>query len=333
MSLLNSLYLFLTQNNTFGIFLVFGIVIALFVIWYEGRKDGFEEDKLLDILLLALVVAFVTAKLVEFSINPVKLKTFGSALSYILSTKLNIYAFVLVLVYFIYLLSKKAKLSFYRLVDIFALGTSFIGAVSSLGYVASTKDFAYVFVFPVFILFYSVFSTLRNRVVKSGFTFCIFLTVVAVMLYIIFGVTYLPFYILLITIALVVGYIRIKDHMSNLTPDFIEKARKKLLHKDRELEKEQKALLKEDPYTSYAEREDDNADVIDDTAEDIGHENIQLKVGIIKSIRRQVRKALNRISQGKYGISEISGKPIPQERLEVYPQATTLVDEKTPENI
>lgn len=333
MSLLNSLYLFLTQNNTFGIFLAFGVVVALFVIWYEGRKDGFEEDKLLDILLLALVVAFVSAKLVEFSINPVKLKTFGSALSYILSTKLNIYAFVLVLVYFIYLLSKKAKLSFYRLVDIFALGTSFIGAVSSLGYVASTKDFAYVFVFPVFILFYSVFSTLRNRVVKSGFTFCIFLTVVAVMLYIIFGVTYLPFYILLITIALVVGYIRIKDHMSNLTPDFIEKARKKLLHKDRELEKEQKALLKEDPYTSYAEREDDNADVIDDTAEDIGHENIQLKVGIIKSIRRQVRKALNRISQGKYGISEISGKPIPQERLEVYPQATTLVDEKTPENI
>lgn len=333
MSLLNSLYLFLTQNNTFGIFLAFGVVVALFVIWYEGRKDGFEEDKLLDILLVALLVAFVTAKLIEFSINPVKLKTFGSALSYILSTKLNIYAFVLVLVYFIYLLSKKAKLSFYRLVDIFALGTSFIGAVSSLGYVASTKDFAYVFVFPVFILFYSVFSTLRNRVVKSGFTFCIFLTVVAVMLYILFGITYLPFYILLITIALVVGYIRVKDHMSNLTPDFIEKARKKLLHKDRELEKEQKALLKEDPYTSYAEREDDNADVIDDTAEDIGHENIQLKVGIIKSIRRQVRKALNRISQGKYGISEISGKPIPQERLEVYPQATTLVDEKTPENI
>lgn len=333
MSLLNSLYLFLTQNNTFGIFLAFGIVVALFVVWYEGKKDGFEEDKLLDILLISLIVAFVSAKLIEFSINPVKLKTFGSALNYVLSIKINIYAFVLVLIYFIYLLSKKVKLSFYRLVDIFALGTSFIGAVSSLGYVASAKDFAYVFVFPVFILFYSVFSTLRNRVVKSGFTFCIFLTLVAAMLYIIFGVTYLPFYVLLITIALVVGYFRIKDHMSNLTPDFIEKARKKLLHKDRELEKEQKALLKEDPYTSYAEREDDNADVIDDTAEDIGHENIQIKVGIIKSIRRQVRKALNRISQGKYGVSEISGKPIPKERLEVYPQATTLVDEKTPENI
>ncbi|MEN9389832.1 MAG: hypothetical protein RLY61_916 [Candidatus Parcubacteria bacterium] len=332
MSFLNSIYLFLTQNNTFGIFLASGIIIALFVIWHEGRKDGFEEEKLLDIIAISLLVSFISAKVVDFALYPFKIQSIGSVVNYLLTLKLNVYALVLVFIYFVYLLSKRAKLSFYRIVDIFALGTAFVIAIASLGYIASTKELTFIYVFPTYILYYSIFSTLRNRVVKSGFTFSSFLLTSTVLMYVVLGRTYLPFYLLLITIALVVGYLRIRDQMSTLTPEFIEKTRKKLLHKDKELENEQKALLKEDPYTSYAEREDDNADVIDDAAEDIGHENIQVKVGIIKNIRRQVRKALHRISQGKYGVSEISGKPIPQERLEVYPQATTLVDEKTPDN-
>jgi RNA polymerase-binding transcription factor len=45
----------------------------------------------------------------------------------------------------------------------------------------------------------------------------------------------------------------------------------------------------------------------------------------------QVQKALDRIEQGTYGLSEVSGKPIPLERLEAVPYATTLVDERPPE--
>ena len=41
----------------------------------------------------------------------------------------------------------------------------------------------------------------------------------------------------------------------------------------------------------------------------------------------QVKRALERIDQGTYGLSEVSGKPIPIERLEAVPFATTLVDE------
>jgi len=41
----------------------------------------------------------------------------------------------------------------------------------------------------------------------------------------------------------------------------------------------------------------------------------------------QVERALERIDQGTYGLSEVSGKPIPIERLEAVPYATTLVDE------
>jgi RNA polymerase-binding protein DksA len=45
----------------------------------------------------------------------------------------------------------------------------------------------------------------------------------------------------------------------------------------------------------------------------------------------QVKRALERIEQGIYGLSEVSGKPIPIERLEAVPYATTLVDERPPE--
>jgi RNA polymerase-binding transcription factor DksA len=41
----------------------------------------------------------------------------------------------------------------------------------------------------------------------------------------------------------------------------------------------------------------------------------------------QVEKALSRIEAGTYGISEVSGEPIPRERLEAEPSATTLVSE------
>ena len=38
--------------------------------------------------------------------------------------------------------------------------------------------------------------------------------------------------------------------------------------------------------------------------------------------------ALARIEQGTYGYSEVSGRPIPRERLEAIPWATVLVEEK-----
>jgi DnaK suppressor protein len=45
----------------------------------------------------------------------------------------------------------------------------------------------------------------------------------------------------------------------------------------------------------------------------------------------RVNRALARIEQGTYGLSEVSGKPIPIERLEALPYATTLVGERQPE--
>ncbi len=44
-----------------------------------------------------------------------------------------------------------------------------------------------------------------------------------------------------------------------------------------------------------------------------------------RDLLEKVRHALDRMSQGKYGICEITGKPIPMARLEALPYATTVV--------
>jgi RNA polymerase-binding protein DksA len=45
----------------------------------------------------------------------------------------------------------------------------------------------------------------------------------------------------------------------------------------------------------------------------------------------EINRALRRIDEGTYGLSEVSGKAIPMERLQAVPYASTLVDEPTPE--
>jgi RNA polymerase-binding transcription factor DksA len=48
---------------------------------------------------------------------------------------------------------------------------------------------------------------------------------------------------------------------------------------------------------------------------------------IDRDLLAQVERALRRIEDGTYGVSEFSGKPIPKARLEAVPYAARLVDE------
>lgn len=53
--------------------------------------------------------------------------------------------------------------------------------------------------------------------------------------------------------------------------------------------------------------------------------NIQMN---LQETLDQVKRALDKMEEGSYGLSEISGREIPVERLEVLPWATTLVEEQ-----
>lgn len=72
--------------------------------------------------------------------------------------------------------------------------------------------------------------------------------------------------------------------------------------------------------------------------DDIGDESVRIlqqetdleQIQRSEARLRQVTHALDRMEQGLYGLSEVSGRPIPAERLDAIPWTTTLVDESLP---
>jgi RNA polymerase-binding transcription factor DksA len=61
------------------------------------------------------------------------------------------------------------------------------------------------------------------------------------------------------------------------------------------------------------------------------HDDVWDQLAFARDELVRVEKALARIAAGTYGISEVSGQPIPRKRLEAEPTATTLVTETPPE--
>lgn len=112
-----------------------------------------------------------------------------------------------------------------------------------------------------------------------------------------------------------------------MTPVELEQFRKRLEREHRRLRKQLSNLDQQIDLDETGDVPSDPADaatVLVDQEELLG-QTIQLQ-----EIASQIEKALARIADGTYGISEVSGKPIPIERLEALPYATTLVDEEVP---
>jgi DnaK suppressor protein len=61
-----------------------------------------------------------------------------------------------------------------------------------------------------------------------------------------------------------------------------------------------------------------------------GREEALGQMTFVRDELERIDRALARIAEGTYGLSEVSGKPIPRARLDALPTATTLVDEEPP---
>lgn len=57
-------------------------------------------------------------------------------------------------------------------------------------------------------------------------------------------------------------------------------------------------------------------------------EQDNMLIGNARDILRRIERALQKMEEGTYGLSDRSGKPIPRERLEVMPYAVLTVDEQ-----
>jgi len=76
---------------------------------------------------------------------------------------------------------------------------------------------------------------------------------------------------------------------------------------------------------------DDVADTADEASMLEEREQAIIENDLDRDTLAKVERALERVQEGSYGISEVSGRPIPIERLEAVAWATTLVDEQPPD--
>jgi len=122
-----------------------------------------------------------------------------------------------------------------------------------------------------------------------------------------------------------------KPNKSGLDPAFVEKQRQRLLSLRVSLvgavqsaESEETALRTE--RTDGPLELEEDAQELDALERD---DNVVVRhVGTLERIDR----ALQKIEEGTYGLSEMSGEPIPRERLEAVPEALyTLSEESTRE--
>ncbi len=111
-----------------------------------------------------------------------------------------------------------------------------------------------------------------------------------------------------------------------LTPQEIDRFRMRL-EKDRQTVSAHLSALTQQLAAPHA-ASDREADEADDATEVYADEEIESEIERDQDQLGQIDRALRRIAEGTYGYSAVSGKPIPIERLEALPTATTLVSEE-----
>lgn len=307
---------------------IMGITCWCFVLWFEAKKDGFNSIKFFDLIFTSIIFSGVTYfglraltgwLAIYFPSNFILIPD----REMLLSTLVFLTSLVPVILF-----SRKWKWSLFRILDIYAMASSILLMFFSFGEFLVFGQKEYLILLLSLLSLY--LSVMKHRGYKflSGVVFSIFLFFLVLFSLVFFRKSgYLLFSTLLVTIGIVNLYLRGKKTMNkSIIPEqFIEALRKKLISKENNLEKEQQALIKEDPYLQDG-RDTDNAETMDEVLEDTGKAVSDARLGIVKSVRIQVRKALAAIKLGRYGKCEVCGKPIDKARLEAYPEATKCIE-------
>jgi DnaK suppressor protein len=112
----------------------------------------------------------------------------------------------------------------------------------------------------------------------------------------------------------------------------IEKIKKDLLAKKKQVEEDLKSFTKKDDhekdehhakFPNYGDKSDENVQEIDEYTTNIATEKV------LESTLRDINNALDRISKGTYGICKYCKKDIGEKRLLARPVANTCISCKT----
>ena len=115
------------------------------------------------------------------------------------------------------------------------------------------------------------------------------------------------------------------DQHSNMDHAFLQRQRKRLEELRHQLLRAEASVAQE-----RSRRADQGCEAreIEEDAQDLAEREIDEAVHRYDDRRlRAVERALQKIQEGTYGLSDVSGKPIPRARLNAIPEALLTVEE------
>lgn len=114
---------------------------------------------------------------------------------------------------------------------------------------------------------------------------------------------------------------------SHLSPEFIAQQRKRLEGlRSQVLGGELNVNARKRAFT---EEHGDEAEEFEDSAQDLAQEEVrQAQHDVDEQRVANIERALQKIDEGSYGLSDESGDPIPKARLEASPEAVLTVQEE-----
>lgn len=98
-----------------------------------------------------------------------------------------------------------------------------------------------------------------------------------------------------------------------------------LVEKLKALRINRKRIANDDPFNNKT-RDLDSAASDTEAEEQFEHARISAIKGELNDKARQIKKALERVRKGKYGICEVCNKMIDTDRLSIFPEATKCVN-------
>lgn len=117
------------------------------------------------------------------------------------------------------------------------------------------------------------------------------------------------------------------EQQAGLSREFVEQQRLRLLALRRQL-----LGGEEDDLASrraFQLEHGDEAEEEEDDAQDLSQQEVDQALHDVDDRRvANIERALQKIGEGSYGLSDLSGKPIPKARLETTPEAVLTVEEE-----
>ena len=117
------------------------------------------------------------------------------------------------------------------------------------------------------------------------------------------------------------------DQQAPLTREFIEQQRKRLEALRRQVLGGEEAATAS--RRAFQEDHGDEPEEFEDTAQDLAQEEVRQAQHDVDDRRvGDIERALQKIDDGTYGFSDVSGKAIPRARLEATPEAILTIEEE-----